>query len=186
MTPLNQLVLFTLDGQTFALELGRVQRVLRALEVTPLPNAPAVILGVINIQGEIASVVSLRHRFRLPAREITPNDQFVLVTHATAPTPLPSALPQPPTLASTQTLAHSPTQSPPRTRLLALVVDAVPGIVAVEPERIAVGDEIVPSLEYVQGVAKLADGLILIHNLERCLSLHEEQMLDDALAGMGN
>lgn len=174
MSPLIQLVLFTLDGQRFALELASVHRVVRALEVTPLPNAPAVILGVVNVQGEIASVVSLRHRFRLSAREITPSDQFILVSSTTPPTL--------PTLNATL----SATQSPASTRTLALVVDAVAGIIAVEKESIAVGEEIVPSLEYVQGVAKLADGLILIHNLERCLSLHEEQMLDDALAGMSN
>jgi purine-binding chemotaxis protein CheW len=174
MIPLIQLVLFTLDGQTFALELASVYRVVRALEVTPLPNAPAVILGVVNVQGEIASVVSLRHRFRLPKREITPSDQFILVSSTTsADLPIPGP-------------TQSATQSPANTRTLALVVDSVAGIITVQKESIAVGEEIVPSLEYVQGVAKLADGLILIHNLERCLSLHEEQMLDNALAGMGN
>ena len=175
MSPLIQLVLFTLDGQTFALELTSVQRVVRALEVTPLPNAPAVILGVVNVQGEIASVVSLRHRFRLPTREITLSDQFILVNRTTSAT-LSALVP-----ALMPTLAITP--PPANTRTLALVVDSVAGIVTVEKESIAVGEAIVPSLGSVQGVAKLADGLILIHNLERCLSLHEEQMLDNALAG---
>jgi purine-binding chemotaxis protein CheW len=168
MNPLIQLVLFTLDRWTFALELATVQRVVRAFEVTPLPNAPAVILGVVNVQGELSAVVNLRHRFRLPEREITPSDQFILVNMA------------PPT--SSQISA--PISSPASTRRVALVVDAVTGVIDVEKESIVVGDEIVGDLEYVQGIAKLAGELILIHNLAKCLSLDEEKILSDALDKM--
>lgn len=154
----SELVVFTLDEQSFALELATVHRVLRAIEVTPLPHAPAVILGVINVQGELSAVVNLRHRFRLPEREISPSDQFVLVNMTTQEAK----------------------------RRVALVVDAVIGIVTIEKENIIVGEEIVPDLEYVQGIAKLADDLILIHNLERCLSLDEERILHDALTKMSN
>lgn len=158
MSPSIQLVVFILDGQSFALELAKVHRVVRAFEVTPLPHAPAVILGVVNVQGELSAVVNLRHRFRLPEREISPSDQFILVNMITQE----------------------------GKRRVALVVDAVTGIVTVEKESIVVGEEIVPDLEYVQGIAKLADDLILIHNLERCLSLNEERMLQDAFAKMSN
>ena len=43
------------------------------------------------------------------------------------------------------------------------------------------GDEIAPDLLYVQGVAKLADDLILIHDLDLFLSTDEEKALDEAL-----
>jgi purine-binding chemotaxis protein CheW len=152
--PSNQFVLFALDDKSFALELGTVHRVVRAVEVTPLPQSPVVILGVVNIQGDLFSVVNLRHRFRLPEREITPSDQFVLVTKSTS------------------------------SRKLALVVDAVTGIIELDTAHIVDKEEIVPGLEYMQGVAKVGDDLILIHNLERCLSLQEENQLNEALAKM--
>ncbi len=164
MNPLIQLVLFTLDGWSFALELAMVHRVVRAFEVTPLPNAPPVILGIVDVQGEISAVVNLRHRFHLPERELTPSDQFILVNMA-----LPTS---------------SPASSPALKRRLALVVDAVTGVIDVEQESIAVGDEIVVDLEYVQGIAKLEGDLVLIHNLARCLSLDEAKVLSDALDKM--
>jgi purine-binding chemotaxis protein CheW len=172
MSPLIQLVLFTLDGWSFALELGVVQRVVRAFEVTPLPNAPAVILGVINVQGELSAVVNLRHRFRLPEREIAPSDHFILVNIA-SPT-------------SAQTSAQTPAlrSAPASIRRIALVVDAVTGVIDVEKESIVVGNELVGDLEYVQGIARLAGELILIHNLAKCLSLDEEKTLSDALDKM--
>ena len=78
MDKLTQLVVFHLGEQRYALPLDTVQRIVRAVEVTPLPGAPAVVLGVINVAGCVLPVLSLRQRFRLPEREIGPADQFVL------------------------------------------------------------------------------------------------------------
>ena len=173
MNPSSQLVAFTLDGQSFALDLGTVRRVVRAMEVTPLPNAPDIILGVINIRGELVSVIDLRRRFHMPTREIRPSDQFILVS-------MPASSSAPPTVPMTDTT----TRTKPLTRNLALVVDEVTGILDVSQENLVVKAEIVADLEYVQGVAKVQDDLILIHDLARCLSLHEARLLDDALAEM--
>ncbi|MBI3579345.1 MAG: chemotaxis protein CheW [Ignavibacteriales bacterium] len=78
MSQSNQLVSFTIDGQLFALHLRAVTRTIRAVEVTPLPHAPEIIIGVINVQGSILPVFNTRKRFHLPEREIALNDQFVL------------------------------------------------------------------------------------------------------------
>ena len=51
-------LLLKVDGQTYALPLAVVDRVLRMVEVTPLPGAPEVVEGVINIQGEVVPIVS--------------------------------------------------------------------------------------------------------------------------------
>jgi purine-binding chemotaxis protein CheW len=154
MIPSIQLVVFTLEGATFALELAKVHRVVRAMEVTSLPHAPEVVLGVVNIQGELLAAVNLRRRFRLPEREITPSDQFIIVN---------------------MTVDGA-------TRKVVLVVDGVSGMMTAEQESIVIGGEIVAGMEYVQGIAKIAGDLILIHDLNRCLSLHEEKLLQGALA----
>ena len=66
-------------------------------------------------------------------------------------------------------------------RPVALVVDAVLDVIACAAQSlIAVGD-IVPKLEYVAGVVKQTDGLILIHDLDKFLSLEEEDCLDRVL-----
>ena len=74
-------VLMTVDGQTYALLLAAVDRVLRMVEVTPLPGAPDVVEGVIDIQGEVVPVVSIRRRLGLAHRPVEISDSLV-VAHA--------------------------------------------------------------------------------------------------------
>lgn len=73
-----QAVVFGLDGQRYALPLAAVQRVVRAVEVTPLPGAPEIVLGAIDVEGNILSVLDIRRRFLLQEREISPTDQFLI------------------------------------------------------------------------------------------------------------
>ncbi|MBI2224551.1 MAG: purine-binding chemotaxis protein CheW [Betaproteobacteria bacterium] len=74
-------VLMTVDGQTYALPLTAVDRILRMVEVTPLPGAPDVVEGVIDIQGEVVAVVSIRRRLGLSHRSVEISDSLV-VAHA--------------------------------------------------------------------------------------------------------
>lgn len=147
----DQLVAFSLDEQRYALALMAVERVIRAVEITPLPKAPEIVSGVINIQGRVVPVVNVRKRFRLRERDVAPGDQIIV--------------------------ARTPT------RTVALVVDMANGVVECSEERFVSAAAVVPGMEYLTGVAKLDDGLILIHDLDRFLSLDEERSLDDA---MGN
>ena len=63
------LVVFVIEGQRYALNLSVVERVLPMTEVSPLPEAPAVALGVINIHGQVIPVLDIRRRFGLPAHD---------------------------------------------------------------------------------------------------------------------
>ncbi len=74
-------VLMAVDGQTYALPLTAVDRVLRMVEVTLLPGAPDVVEGVIDIQGEVVPVVSIRRRLGLTHRRVEISDSLV-VAHA--------------------------------------------------------------------------------------------------------
>jgi len=75
-------VVFGLDAGRYALPLAVVERIVRAVHVTPLPRAPAVVLGVIDVEGHVLPVFSLRHRLRLPERSIGPADQFLIARTA--------------------------------------------------------------------------------------------------------
>ena len=68
-------------------------------------------------------------------------------------------------------------------RPLALLIDAVEGVIERAEAEISSAEAIVPGLEYIGGVTRLDDELILIHDLDRCLSLDEEQLLEGALEG---
>lgn len=149
MNNLNQLVVFTLDEQRYALHLAAVERIVRVVEVTPLPKSPEIVLGVVNVQGRIIPVVNIRKRFRLPEREIALSNQLII--------------------ASTSR------------RTGALLVDEVSGVVEISEREMIEAGKILPDMDYVEGVVKLEDGLILIHDLNTFLSIEEEKALDDAM-----
>jgi purine-binding chemotaxis protein CheW len=77
-----QLVSFRVDELRHAVALSTVERVLHAVEVTPLPGAPPVLLGVMDLAGEIVPVFSLSPRLQRPARPPRADDQFLLVRSA--------------------------------------------------------------------------------------------------------
>jgi purine-binding chemotaxis protein CheW len=62
----RSLVVFAIDGQRYALPLDSVERVVPRVAVTPLPDAPAIALGVINLHGAIVPAVDIRQRFGSP------------------------------------------------------------------------------------------------------------------------
>jgi len=73
-----RLVLLAVDGQTYALHFGVVDRILRMAAVTPLPGAPDAVEGVINIQGEVVTVVSVRRRLGLAERPVGVADSLIV------------------------------------------------------------------------------------------------------------
>ena len=77
----HQYVVFVLDELRVALHLSGVERVIWAVAVTPLPEAPESVPGVINVEGRIMPVVDIRRRFGLPEREVEPEDRFI-IAHA--------------------------------------------------------------------------------------------------------
>jgi len=74
----SHLLVFRLDEQQYALRLGSVERIIRAAAVTPLPKAPDIVLGILDIQGEVVPVINVRKRFRQPEKEIRPADHFII------------------------------------------------------------------------------------------------------------
>ena len=72
------MLIFTLDDQRYALRLATVERVIRAAAITPLPKAPEIALGVLDLHGQVIPVINLLLRFGLPQRETLASDQFVI------------------------------------------------------------------------------------------------------------
>jgi len=82
-------VVFELDDRRFGLHVAAVDRVVHAVEVIPLQDAPETMLGVIDVEGRMVPVVNLRKRFRLPGREIDVDDLFILARTALGNVALP-------------------------------------------------------------------------------------------------
>lgn len=77
-SPMNVLIL-RLDDQRYGLPLHVVERVIAAVEITPLPGAPAVVHGIIDMHGRVVPVMNLRLRVGRPERPNSPDQQFVIV-----------------------------------------------------------------------------------------------------------
>lgn len=75
----SNVVVFSIDDIKYAFYLQTIIGVVRATEITNLPNAPEAILGVVNLHGEVVPVVDLRILFHLSNREIDVDDQFLIV-----------------------------------------------------------------------------------------------------------
>lgn len=73
-------VLFTVDEQKYGLLIWEVERIVRAVEVKPLPESPPHICGIVNVQGRVLPVVDLRVRFGRPTRAIRLEDHFIIAT----------------------------------------------------------------------------------------------------------
>lgn len=148
--PMNRLVAFGVAGLSFALPLDRVVKATRAVAATPLPQAPEIVCGIINVQGRIVAVINLRRRLGLAEREIALADQLLIVRGAT--------------------------------RMLAMIVDAVAGVVECDEKDFVAVETVVAGTRHVSGIFKSSGGMVLIHDLDSFLSLEEERGLAAALA----
>lgn len=141
---------YRLGEDRFGLPVETVLRVIRAVEVTPVPGFPECALGVINVQGQIMPVISMRRKFRLPDKPVQLADRFIIARADERP--------------------------------VALVADSVDHLFDLPPGTVADVDGVASSLPPFRGVAKLDDGLLLIHDLASLLSCDESHLIDTTLA----
>ncbi len=145
----QDLLLFEVAGVRYALPSRDVRELVRAVTIVPLPKAPPIVEGVINVRGAIVPVLDLRSRFRLPMKPLVHSDHLILAWAGP--------------------------------RLVAIRADRVLGLSQLAPGACAAAQAIAPSAEYVVGVAKLGDGLALIHDLATFLAAAESAAIEDAL-----
>jgi len=115
----------------------------------PLPRAPEIIEGIINIRGKVVPVLDVRSRFRLAPQPLHPSNQFIVA------------------------IADG--------RTVALRVDQVTRIAAIADRDIEDAKAVVPRSDYVAGVARLPEGLVLLHDLDAFLSHAESEEMDAAV-----
>jgi purine-binding chemotaxis protein CheW len=84
----NPFLVFAVEGQKYALPLETVARIVRAVEITSLPKAPPIVIGIVNFRGRVVPVVNLRRRFGLPEREMELSDQLVVANTPARPVAL--------------------------------------------------------------------------------------------------
>ena len=74
-----QWVTFQLENETYGINVMQVQEVLRYTEIAPVPGAPDYVLGIINLRGNVVTVIDTRSRFGLPAGDVSENSRIVII-----------------------------------------------------------------------------------------------------------
>jgi purine-binding chemotaxis protein CheW len=79
---LIQLVTFILNGEVYGINVMQVQEVLRVSEIAPVPGAPAYVLGIINLRGNVVTVINSRRRFGLPSIQLDDASRIIVIESA--------------------------------------------------------------------------------------------------------
>ncbi|MEJ2344746.1 MAG: chemotaxis protein CheW [Gammaproteobacteria bacterium] len=77
--PVVQWVTFKLDNETYGINVMQVQEVLRVTEIAPVPGAPDYVLGIINLRGNVVTVLDTRTRFGLMPQEPDESSRVVVI-----------------------------------------------------------------------------------------------------------
>jgi purine-binding chemotaxis protein CheW len=150
----DKIVLFSIEELRYAIYLSAVLKVIRSVEIIPLPKAPEIVLGVINYHGDIIPVIDIRKLFHLPAREVNLKDHFIIA----------------------KTIK----------RLITLVVDSVQGVSEIANYKVIDTTVNLPFADYLSGITVFENNIILINDLEKFLTLNEQQAIDKALKKISN
>jgi len=146
-----EILQFELYGQRYGIPAMDADEILRAVSITPLPNAPGIIEGIINIHGTVAPVLDVRARFGMEAKPVAPSDHLIVARAGS--------------------------------RRVVIRADQVDGLVGLEADNIVNINDVTTRADHIAGVAKLPDGLVILHDLHAFLTQAESDALDGALEG---
>ncbi|MBB5347913.1 chemotaxis protein CheW [Desulfoprunum benzoelyticum] len=85
MSGVETLLVFALAGLQCALEVTRIDRVVPAVAISPVPQAPPIVLGLVNVHGRILPVLDIRRLFRLPVIATVPEHRMIIARTASRP-----------------------------------------------------------------------------------------------------
>jgi len=146
-TGLLQLVTFHIADDEFGVDILKVQEIIRTMEITRVPRAPEFVEGVINLRGKVIPILSLRRRFGIEPREFDSQTRIIVVEIAGM--------------------------------IVGFVVDGVSEVLRIGADTVEDPPAVVSGVdsEYISGVGKLEDRLLILLDLNRLLSTEEHATL---------
>lgn len=144
------ILIFTINKLKLGVTLDITQRVIHAVEITPLPGAPGIVEGLINLEGNTLPVINIRKRLNLESKKIVPSDKIIVV--------------------------HTEDIS------FAFFADEVIGLKEININSIKKSSDLLPETnELIEGIVVIKNEIVLIHNVNKFLSLWEQKKLKKAL-----
>ncbi len=136
-------LIFDLGDESYAVPLLKVREVIAQTEITPVPYTPPHFKGVMNLRGQVISVIDMRMKFKMKTAAFTPETAIII-------------------------LDLNPVS-------LGIIVDSVNSVMPLRADQINPSPNIESSIatDYITGIARIDNRLILILEIEKTLSLDE-------------
>src|ERR1035441_1209159 len=143
-----QVVSFALGSEEYGVDIAQVQEINRMVTVTHVPQAAQFMEGVINLRGRLIPIIDLRTRFGMERAERTKNTRIVVTEIGS--------------------------------KRLGMVVDSVSEVLRIPVEQIEDAPDLVAGVdsEYIRGVGKMGDRLIIMLDLARVISSSERTEIE--------
>lgn len=150
---INQYLSFQLSNEVFALDIAKIKEVLEYTKVTKVPQTPEMMVGVINLRGNVVPVIDLRLKFGMGKCERTVNTCIIIIE---------------------VTIDEEITQ-------LGALVDSVKEVMTLDSNHIEPAPKIGTQLntDYIKGMGKQNDEFIIILDIERIFSIEELSFVQD-------
>lgn len=144
---LIQLVTFSIGEEVFAVDILAVQEIIRLIDITRVPRSPHFVEGVINLRGKVIPIVDLRKRFDREERDYDKSTRIIVI--------------------NTESVT------------VGFVVDEVSEVLRIPSNMIDAPPGVVSGLDtdYIDGVGKMDDQLLILLDLNRLLSNQEMEAL---------
>jgi purine-binding chemotaxis protein CheW len=152
----HQLVVFNIAEEHYGVDIAAVESIIKIQAITKVPHAPRYVEGVTNLRGTVLPVMDMRKRFGLTMRQETKDSRIIVVG-----------------------MGHL---------TVGMIVDAVHEVLRVPAEDIEPPSPMVTTLDsaFITGIAKVGERLIILLDLAKVLSIHEQaelQVLPGVVAG---
>ncbi len=142
-----QLVVFRIGDEEFGVAIAKVQEIIPMTSITQIPRSPDFVKGVLDLRGVVIPVVDLRERFDLPAAEGSAQERIIVVEMAD--------------------------------QIVGCIVDQVSEVLTLPAGSVEPPPPAVTSMdsEYLWGVGRFGDRLLLLLDLDKVLSTQEQEAL---------
>lgn len=150
----QQYLTFLLDGEEYGVDILRVQEIKGWDRVTPIPNTPAFIRGVLNLRGTIVPIIDLRLRFHLEHLAYGPTTVVIMLK------------------------VHN---AEDKSRIMGIVVDGVSDVYNMPEEDIKASPDFGAAVDtaFIRGLATVNEKMVIVLEIDRMLNSHELAMLDN-------
>jgi purine-binding chemotaxis protein CheW len=154
----NKYLTFMLANEGYGIDIQKVREINEMMAITPIPEAPPYMKGIINLRGKIIPVIDLRERFGMIAAPSTKDNRNCIIVVEI----------------ETSVGKHS----------TGLIVDAVSDVSEIKPDQIEANVELCAgvSANYITGIARVNNQVKILLNIDKVLSSDVVESIQESIS----